>query len=35
MTRTAQIREAAIHLAVFALAFPPLFIAADWLRSFP
>ncbi len=27
-----QIREAAWHLLVMVLAFPPLFLFADWLR---
>lgn len=28
-----QLREAAIHLAVFVIAFPILFTAASWLRG--
>lgn len=32
MKWTAQIREASALLALMARAFPPFFIAADWLR---
>jgi hypothetical protein len=32
MTRRDQLLCAAQSFAVMALAFPPLFIAADWLR---
>lgn len=28
-----QLREAALHLAVFVLTFPILFTAASWLRG--
>lgn len=28
-----QLRDAALHLAVFVLTFPILFTAADWLRG--
>jgi hypothetical protein len=34
MTLPAQIQEALKHLVVLVLISPPLFIAADWLRSF-
>lgn len=32
MTIRGQFRDAAMYLGLFVLAFPPLFIAADWLR---
>lgn len=34
MTLQAQIKEAATLLAVMILSAPPVFIIADWLRSF-
>ena len=27
-----QLKDAAMHLVVMVVAFPPLFILADWLR---
>lgn len=35
MTYRAQLRDAAMYLALFVVAFPILFEAANWLRSFP
>lgn len=34
MSPAQQFRDAAMYLAIFVVAFPPIFIAADWLRSF-
>jgi hypothetical protein len=34
MSTLDQFRDAAMYLAIFVVAAPPIFIAADWLRSF-
>lgn len=35
MTLLSQIKTAAVLLAVMMVGFPPLYIAASYLRSFP